>query len=161
MNVFVIMWFDQQMDVVYRDLIKSPLEDEGYSVSRADDPSSEYVVHENIYDRIIQHLWDTDFIIADLTGFRPNVFYELGIAHTMNKRTIQISQKLDKDIPFDIKSQNVISYQVEAEGISDVSSRILEVLELSKLDRYIYSNIVDDFVTRTSRQILTDPPARQ
>lgn len=161
MNVFVIMRFDEQMDTVYRDLTKSPLERAGFRVSRADDPNTEFVVHENIYDRIVQHLWDADFIVADLTKFRPNVFYELGIAHTLNKRTIQISQKLDKDIPFDIKSQNVISYEVSMDGSSDVSSEILEVLNLAQENRYIFSNIVDDFVRRTSRVIHTDPPARK
>lgn len=160
MNVFVIMKFDEEMNAVYRDLIKSPLEKAGYSVSRADDPNTDYVVYENIYDRIVQHLWDADYILADLTKFRPNVFYELGVAHTLNKRTIQISQKLDKDIPFDIKSQHVISYDVSTAGTSNVTSEILEVLDLARQGRYVFSNIVDDFVKRTSRRIVTVPEAR-
>ena len=112
MNVFVIMSFDKRLSNVYRLAIKAPLESEGYNVSRADDPNQQFVLYENLYDRTVQHIWDADYIIADLTGFRPNVFYELGIAHALNKRTIQISQRLDEGIPFDIKSQNVISYKV-------------------------------------------------
>ena len=69
------------------------------SVSRADDPSRDSVFYENIYDQIVQSLWDADYIIADnSTGSNSNVTYELGIAHTLNKRTLQISQSLDLDV---------------------------------------------------------------
>ena len=104
------MQFDDEMDTVYRDLIKAPLTKLGIVVNRADAPGEDEVLHENIYDRIVQSLWDADYIIADLTRNNANVAYELGIAHTLNKRTIQISQNLN--IPFDIKSQNVISYSL-------------------------------------------------
>ena len=127
MNVFVIMPFDSELDAVYRDLIKDPLEDAGYRVSRADDPSRDGVFYENIYDQIVQNLWDADYIIADLTGSNPNVTYELGIAHTLNKRTLQISQSLD--LMFDIKSQNVIPYIVEGEQPSGLSEKLLSAIE--------------------------------
>lgn len=84
MNIFVIMSFDEALAEVYRTLIKAPLEAAGFNVNRADDPNVQFVVYEDIYDRIVQHLWDSDYIIADLTQFKPNVFYELGIAHALN-----------------------------------------------------------------------------
>lgn len=158
MKVFVIMSFDADLYDVYSRLIKTPLEREGYRVSRADDPYEDDVVHENIYDRIVQGLWDSDYVIADLTKYKPNVFYELGIAHTLNKRTIQVSQNLD--IPFDIKSYNVISYIVDNCNESELTSRVLEVLRRSEQGKYIHSNIVDDFAKRMSRRIDTVPSAR-
>ena len=127
-------------------------------MSRADDPSADELLHENIYDRIIQSIWDADYVIAELTSSNANVAYELGIAHTLNKRTIQISQNLK--IPFDIKSQNVISYRFDEEGKSELSERILEVIRRTEEGMYIYSNIVHDFIVRTSREITTVPPAR-
>ena len=160
MNVFVIMWFSEALSKVYRHAIKAPLESDGFRVSRADDPNQQFVLYENLYDRIVQHIWDADYIVADLTGFRPNVFYELGIAHALNKRTIQISQHLDEGIPFDIKSQNVISYRVSGNYESGVSDTILEILKLAEQEKYIFSNIVDDFVKKSSRSITTQPPSR-
>ena len=159
-TVFVLMPFHADFDPVYRDLIKSPLEAAGYSVSRADDPGDDDFVHENIYDQIVQNLWDADYIIADLSQFKPNVVYELGIAHTLNKRTIQISQEVHKDTPFDIKSQGVIKYSlVEGEGEA-MTRKVLDILRRSRRDKYAFSNIVEKFVQTSGRRIITDPPAR-
>ena len=158
MKVFVIMQFDDEMDTVYRDFLKEPLAEKGVVVSRSDDPSEDEILHENIYDRIIQNLWDADYVIADLTRNNANVAYELGIAHTLNKRTIQISQNLD--IPFDIKSQNVISYSVNGHHGPEISERIHNIIQRAEQDRYVFSNIVNDFVNRSSRKIITNPPAR-
>lgn len=155
------MPFDPEFDGVYRDLIKAPLEVGGFRVSRADDPKRGTVVHQNIYDEIVRNLWDADYIIADLTNYKPNVIYELGIAHTLNKRTVQISQQLDRAIPFDIKSQNVISYSVDNHGVSNLPSKVLEILGLASRNLYIFSNIVDDYISRSSRKIITDPPTRK
>lgn len=157
MNVFVIMPFDSEFDAVYRDLIKDPLENAGHKVSRADDPGKDEVFFENIYDQIVSNLWDADYIIADLTGSNPNVTYELGIAHTLNKRTIQISQTLD--LMFDIKSQNVIFYIVDGDHKFDLSEKLLSVIERAEHGNYIFSNMVSNFARIASRQIITQPSA--
>ena len=159
MNVFVIMPFDSEFEAVYRDLIKDPLENSGYRVSRADDPSENTVFYENIYDQIVLNLWDADYIIADLTGSNPNVTYELGIAHTLNKRTIQISQTLD--LMFDIKSQNVIPYIVDGDHRSGLSMKLLSVIERAEKGNYVFSNMVSSFALATTRRIITQPSARK
>ena len=158
MRVFVIMPFHEDFDPVYQDLIKSPLEAAGYTVSRADDPGDDDFVHENIYDQIVQNLWDADYIIADLSGLKPNVVYELGIAHTLNKRTILISQELDASVPFDLKSQYVLKYQLGRTTASDLSRQLLDILKRSERGNYRFSNIVEQFARNTGRTIMTDPP---
>ena len=160
MRVFVITKFDDaEMDMVYHDCIKSPLENEGHVVTRADDPSSDEVLLENIHDHIVQSLWDADIVIADLTRDNVNVAYELGIAHALNKRTIQISQNLD--IQFDLKSQLVISYGVDNKGKIKLSKRLLDIIRRTENEKYISSNIVHDYIKRTQREIITNPPARK
>ena len=159
-TIFVIMPFDPKFDGVYGDLIKAPLEDAGYLVSRADDPGEDDMVHENIHDQIVQNLWDADYILADLTCYKPNVIYELGIAHALSKRTIQISQRIDEDIPFDIKSQNVIKYAASGILATDLSRKVLTVVQRSAMNRYTFSNIVDSFVRSSGRAIITDPSTR-
>lgn len=162
MNLFVIMQFDKEMNSVYRELIKGPLELEGLTVSRSDNPSADSIVQENLLDRIVQNLWDADYIVADLTRCNPNVYYELGIAHTLNKRTIRVSQDVS-NIPFDIRPYVVLSYEVHEAGASyssDLASTILEEIHLSEEGKRIYSNMVQDFAARDSRKITTFPPAR-
>ena len=64
-------------------------------------------------DKIMQSIWEeinkARFIIADCTGKNPNVFYELGIAHTLGKSVFICAQNRD-DIPFDLAAIRSYEY---------------------------------------------------
>ncbi len=152
MNIFVIMPFKPDMKWIYSDVIKAPLERQGYKVSRADDPKDDGTVHQDIYDDIMENLWYADYIIADLTENNPNVFYELGIAHTLDKRTIRISQQLD--IPFDIKWHTVISYRANEERAGELARTILGIIHRSEKGDYKFSNIVSKYLSTQSKRIV-------
>ena len=48
-------------------------------------------------------------IVANITGRNPNVYYELGIAHAIDKPVIMIAQN-KSDLPFDIRAKQIIFY---------------------------------------------------
>lgn len=48
--------------------------------------------------------------IADVTTKNANVFYELGIAHTLGKDVILLHQKNSGKIPFDIITRRYLEY---------------------------------------------------
>ncbi len=73
--------------------------------SRAD----EIVGPGKITDQIIQAIREADIIIADISDNNPNVMYELGLAHTMSKPAIIISQDVHNS-PFDVKDFRMILY---------------------------------------------------
>lgn len=50
---------------------------------------------------IISKLDKYDLVIADLTGLNPNVFYELGIRHTLTNGTILITQSKSQLLTFE------------------------------------------------------------
>jgi hypothetical protein len=50
-------------------------------------------------------------LVAELTTRNPNVFYELGLAHALDKPVVLISSNED-DVPFDLKHIRVIYYDV-------------------------------------------------
>ena len=56
-------------------------------------------------DNVVQSIWEkineARLLVADCTGRNPNVFYELGIAHTIGKPVFICAQER-KDFPFDI-----------------------------------------------------------
>lgn len=54
-------------------------------------------------------------IIADLTTRNPNVFYEVGIAHTLGKEVVLVTQTMD-DVPFDLRAIRCIVYSLELDG---------------------------------------------
>ena len=54
-------------------------------------------------------------VICDCTGRNPNVFYEAGIAHTLGREVILITQS-EHDIPFDLRHLRYVKYLNNAEG---------------------------------------------
>lgn len=94
---FVLMPFKPPFDQLYREQIKPGIEASGLKCVRADDIFSPTPILEDIWTYILK----SKVVIADVTGKNPNVFYEIGIAHTVGRPVIIITK--DKgDVPFDI-----------------------------------------------------------
>ena len=68
------------------------------------------MANTSIIDDICNSILGADVVVADCTGQNPNVFYELGIAHTLGKDVILLTQSID-DIPFDISHLRFIEYE--------------------------------------------------
>jgi hypothetical protein len=103
---FVLMPFEGRFDDVYRLGIKAAVEELGMIATRVD----EQVFHkEGILERIYNQIDSADFIIADMSGRNPNVFYEVGYAHAKQKTCILLTENA-ADIPFDLKHQRHIVY---------------------------------------------------
>jgi len=64
---------------------------------------------------IVEGIVEADVIVADLTDRNPNVFYELGISHTVGNKTIMTAQSRD-DVPFDIANYRVLFYTPSSAG---------------------------------------------
>jgi hypothetical protein len=62
-------------------------------------------------------------VICDCSGRNPNVFYEAGIAHTLGREVILITQA-DTDIPFDLRHLRYVRYLNNGEGREKLKSRI-------------------------------------
>lgn len=58
-----------------------------------------------IMERIWQHIYESDFVIAICFGANPNVYYEIGMAHTIGKPVLLLGREeyKDEDIKFDIQ----------------------------------------------------------
>lgn len=149
LNIFVAMPFGDKFNLIYRSLIKTPLENKGHVVRRADDEPE----YQNILETIIQGISKADLIIADLTGNNANVYYELGIAHTLFKPTIQITQNV-ADILFNLGSYNTIPYSINSDGSSELATLILNMIER---DNHKFSSPVNDFINAGPKKIITIP----
>lgn len=109
-KAFVIMPFGSDFNDVYKLGIKATAKECDVDAKRLDDDFFDTNMVEEIYKKIN----DADFIIADMTGRNPNVFYEVGYADAKNKLILLLTQNVN-DIPFDFKQRLHIEY-------SDVSS---------------------------------------
>ena len=66
---------------------------------------------------MFQHLLHDDLCIAVLTGYNPNVFYELAIAHSARRPVIMMVEK-GKELPFDIQDLRCVPYDLWPSDIS-------------------------------------------
>jgi hypothetical protein len=112
---FVLMPFDANFKPVYEDHIVPALKAAGLNCLRADDIFRNTEIIEDIWE----HINRARVIVADLTGRNPNVYYEVGIAHTVGKEVVLLTQSMD-DIPFDLRHIRVIKYDFTPRGCAEL-----------------------------------------
>lgn len=96
----------RQWDHIYERWIKRAIESyEGGSYVCKRSPAKP----GNFIKGIIGDISDSDLVIADLTGGRPNVYYELGIRHALRTGSIVITQHLSA-LPSDLASYFAFEY---------------------------------------------------
>jgi hypothetical protein len=118
---FIVMPFgNEQLNIVYEDFVKPPLENIcNLKCERGDDVFGSNV----IMDDITKSIEKARIIVADLTGRNPNVFYEVGIAHTLNKNVLLLAQNID-DVPFDLRHRRVLLYEYSPRGCKKLENEI-------------------------------------
>ncbi len=110
---FVIMPFQAEFNPVYNDAIEPALTRFGLKPVRTDHD----IATGNLVEAIrygIQHCY---FAVADTTGDRANVMYELGMAHAQAKQVILLRRRGEegKEMPpFDLLTESVIFYAPDA-----------------------------------------------
>ena len=98
---------------------------EAFSVFGIQAITADEIEHdEAITDRILDKIETSEFLIADLTHERPNVYYEIGYAHARNKRVI-LFRKKDTKLHFDVAHRNCPEY----ENTTDLKRRLRTRLE--------------------------------
>jgi hypothetical protein len=107
---FVIMPFGLPFDRYFRNIFVPAIEDAGLRAIRADSIFMPSAIMPDIW----RFLNEAKVLIADLTGRNPNVFYELGLAHALQKPVILVTSNLD-DVPFDLRGLRVLGYDKDNE----------------------------------------------
>jgi hypothetical protein len=110
---FIIMPFNNpDLQIVFEDFLKPVIENDCNLIcERGDDVFGSSV----IMDDIIKSINEAKLIVADLTGKNANVFYEVGISHTLDKAVLLLAQSID-DVPFDLRHRRVLLYDYSPRG---------------------------------------------
>jgi len=116
--VAVMMPFQAELNDVYG-AIKLACEDAALRCLRADDIWETSTIIQDIFNLILK----ARVVVVDFTGRNPNVMYETGIAHTLGKLVVPISQSLG-DVPFDMSHHRVLKYLPNVEGYAELRLKL-------------------------------------
>lgn len=122
---FVLMPFSDLFDRYYKNILIPAIRDAGYDPIRAD----EIYGTRPIIDDIFRGIKEAEVLVADVSDKNPNVNYELGIAHTLKRPVIIISQRVE-DVPFDYRHLRAIIYDTRQDDWArDLKSKITRTLQ--------------------------------
>lgn len=122
--VSAMMPFEMSFNAVY-EALKEASRLAGLRCRRVDD------IWENpaVIQDVVSLIDKSRVIIGDCTNRNPNVFYEIGIAHTLGREVILITQN-ESDVPFDLRHLRYIKYLNNQEGLAKLSELLRARLEI-------------------------------
>jgi len=123
-NVFVAMWFTDEMIPIYDNALKPAIEECGFISLRIDKKE-----HNNmIDDEMLEEIENCKFMVADFTGHRGGVYFEAGYAKALKKEVIFTCKSSDsKEVHFDTNHFNHIFWENE----EDLKARLIIRIENS------------------------------
>lgn len=163
---FVVMGFGEKvdfqtgrklnLDASYHNMIKPTVEDAGLKCERADE-----IVHSGIIDvPMYERLLKADVVIADLSTYNPNAFYELGVRHALRPYTTIVIAEDKLNYPFDVNHIVIRRYKHLGDDIGVGDARKFST-ELKQALKIILENQANDSPVYEFLNGLTPPEVRQ
>ncbi len=116
--VFVLMPFAEPWSDRVWEKIREVTMAKGLRPQRADNRFGA-IITEDIWMGIME----AGLIVCDTTGWNPNVFYELGIAHTLGKHVILLTQPTHR-LPFDTQGFRHFIYTDNPDGMRKLETEL-------------------------------------
>ena len=120
-QVYFIGPFREPYDTIYEQVIKKTVETYGLECFRDDDNP----LTEQFFERIVEAIKTSRFVIADLSLMRPNVLFELGWVIALGTPCVLFTR--DKR-PSDMRLLDIPGYDFSMEGLTKMSLRISNAL---------------------------------
>ena len=129
-QITCLMPFHKTYEYAYNH-IKKACSDTGYTCLRSDTPFDP----NNILKHTIELILESQIIIGLVDGRNPNVYYEIGIAHSVGKPVILISKaSRDKSIPFNVRSNRFIFYKKGHDLVEQLATALNSVKQIETKD---------------------------
>lgn len=155
---FVIMGFgiktdystgrELDLDKTYKNIIKPAVEEAGLECWRADEIKHSGVIDVPMY----KYLISADVVIADLSTYNSNAFYELGVRHALRPHTTIAIAENELKYPFDINHTVIRQYEHLGKDIGygevmrfrkEISDLITDITNKSQTDSPVYTYLAN------------------
>jgi hypothetical protein len=119
-QIFVVMKFgDPLLDSAYEGVIKPIGREFGYEVLRVDEIKDS----GHITTQILENIACSKIVLVELSGERPNCYYEAGYAHALGKEII-FAVKTGEKVHFDLAGYRFIQWDTETTFRRELRERI-------------------------------------
>jgi hypothetical protein len=151
----------KRADEIFDYIVEPVVQGRGLLAARSDrDPTPGQVTSQ-----IIQSLTGASVIIADLTGRNPNVYYELGVAHSFGKPVVILVDTADS-LSFDTSQGRVIEIgkgdRLAVAEAEKAKAKLGEALDVVLEEGYRPSSLVSDAAgTQSLDALAPDNPIAQ
>lgn len=124
-KAFVVMQFSEEFNSLYNNVIKPICKEFDLEAVRADDEHTNGLI---IHD-ILRSIQESYVILADITPDNPNVFYEVGYAHALNKPVILLRDNKKDKLPFDLSGFRTLFYKNSICGKNEIEEQLRKHLK--------------------------------
>ena len=114
---------DDELDSAYEGVIRPVIEANDLKAVRIDEIQDS----GRITDQVLEHIAESQFVLSDLSGERPNCYYETGFAHALGRKLILTIRSGDP-IHFDLAGYRFIQWSTEADLRGKLRKRFASLL---------------------------------
>lgn len=120
-QIFFLTPYNEKYSETF-EFVRKICNDSGLKCIRGDEEyhKSDFLTH------ILKQIIKSNIIIANVDGRSPNVYYELGICHAIDKKTIILSQNVN-ELVADVKSKNAIIYKDKADLEQQLKKELIKI----------------------------------
>jgi len=95
---------------------------------------------------MLEHIYRSDVAVVDITTLNPNVFYELGVRHSLVGHVTVIIKRKGTNIPFNINGLNSIEYDpCDLQSVDETKKKIVRFiqngLKTRKVDSLVHESL--------------------
>ena len=143
MRAFIIRPFGTKNDINFDEIAEKLIHPALDELGVTGRETGEIVDQGNIRTDMFQMLLTADLVVADVSIHNANVFYELGVRHSLRDRhTFMISCKADR-LPFDLQTDRYFTYQKEApaDTLKDLVKALRVTIDEGKTNSPVFASL--------------------
>ena len=128
---------------VYHELIKVAVESLGIECDRCD----EIIDTGSIHAKMFHGIFEADVAVVDVSFLNPNVYYELGVRHALNKHTTLVIRKnSNQPPPFNINGLNILGYDIDNDENLNASRKMISEYVKNGLEKQSVDSLVHEYL---------------